>query len=199
MFDPTLLDLKGLFPDPDILDSNSRWRKAGFAVEGEGGESDIMVASHPSAHGYLFKKYSKKVSPKDQLKNYRRRIKGAEKIKALVTIQHLTKIVVPGKHLHELSASSYVLVVERLTLLSTSRSKEMYGRIDNETLRQLCVVLRAFRGLDSGARNVPFTEGGQIAFVDTERWNDDRKVPLKRIREYLSDQQWEFAEALFKT
>jgi hypothetical protein len=205
MFAPTSLDLRGLFRDPDMFDSNRSWSKAGFAVEGKGDESDIMVASHPSAKGYLFKKYNKKISLKDQLENYRRRVEGAEKLRALVAAQQLTQIVVPGKHLHELppefsrkGVPSYVLVVETLALLDSSRCKQMYRQIDVETLRQLCVVLRTFRGLDSGARNVPFTTGGQIAFVDTERWDDEKKVPLRRIREYLTDERRALAEEIFK-
>lgn len=202
---PAAIDLRGLFRDPDMFDSNRSWRKAGFAVEGEGLESNIMVASHPSAPGYLFKKYSKKISPKDQLKNYRRRLEGAEKLRALIAAQQLTRIVVPQKWLHELppefsrkGTSSYVLVVEKLTLLESSASKRMYRGLDNEALRQLCTVLATFRGLDSGVRNIPFTDRGQMAFIDTERWDDEKKVPLKRIREYLSDAQRKRAERIFE-
>jgi len=206
MFAPASLDLKGLFCDRTMFESSSRWRKRGFAVEGEGDESDIMTASHPSAPGYLFKKYSDdKVSPKDQLENYRRRIKGAKKLRAYVADQRLTRIVVPGKSLHELPSefdrkgkTSYVLIVEKMTLLDAAASKQMYRGLDNEGLRQLCVVLIEFRGLDSGVRNIPFTDQGQMAFIDTERWDDDREVPLKRIRAYLSDEQWAFAKKIFE-
>jgi len=203
MLAPTSIDLKGLFTDPDMFESNRRWRRAGFDVDGEGGKSDIMVASHPAAKGYLFKKYSPRISLEDQLDNYSRRIDGAEKLAALVAAKQLTRIVVPGKHLHELprefsdeDVPSYVLVVERIALLRSSRSKQLYRQIDEETLRQLCVVLRKFPGLGSGVRNVPFTHRGQIAFVDTERWEEEKEVPLRRIREYLSHDRRRFAEAL---
>lgn len=167
--------------------------------------SDIMVAGHASVSDQLFKKYNNDVSLKDQLKNYRRRVEGAEKLRAFIATERLTQIVAPRKRLQELPPSfahkgmtSYVLVVDRLELLSSSESKQLYRQIDNETLRQLCTVLRTFRGLDSGARNVPFTRSGQIAFVDTERWEDDRDVPLRRIRGYLSDEQRRFAEEFFR-
>lgn len=188
-----------------MFDSNSHWRRAGFAVEGRGIDSDIMVASHPSVRGYLFKKYSRKISLKRQLRNYRRRIEGAEKLRELITAQRLTRIIVPRKHLHELppefsrkGVPAYVLIVEQLTLLDSSQSKRMYSQIDSEALRQLCTVLRAFRGLDSGIRNVPFTNRAQIAFVDTERWDDEKEVPLHRIREYLSRTQRQLAETIFR-
>lgn len=205
MFTPTTRDLRGLFRDPDMFESSRSWQKTGFSVDGRGAESDIMVASHPSAPGYLFKKYNKKVSLKDQLKNYRQRVEGADKLRAFIAAQRLTRIVVPRKHLHELpsvfshkNVPSYVLVVERLVLLESSESKRMYRQMSNEDLRQLCTVLRTFEGLDSGVRNVPFTSGGQVAFIDTERWNGKKKVHLHRIAEYLSDEQRQFAEAIFK-
>jgi len=205
MFPPPANVIRELFRDPDMFDSTSSWQQAGFAVEGEGEKSNIMVASHPSAPGVLFKKYSKKISLKKQRRNYQRRVAGAEKLRKFVKAQRLTKIVVPRKHLHELppefsrkGKSSYVLVVERLSLLESTASKRLYHEIDRETLRQLCAVLREFRGLDSGVRNVPFTSGGQIAFIDTERWDEHResKIWLRRIREYLSSDRRALADTL---
>jgi hypothetical protein len=188
-----------------MFDSRGRWRRAGFAVEGKGAASDVMVASHPSASGYLFKKYSAKISPGKQIKNYRCRIEGAQKLRELITVAQLTRIVVPGKYLHALSSEfcrkdepSYVLVVERLTLLDSSRSKQLYRQIDVETLSQLCAVIRVFRGLGSGVRNVPFTDRGQIAFVDTERWDDTKRDPLRHINAYLSDERRALAEKILQ-
>jgi hypothetical protein len=205
MFAPTLLDLRQLFRDPAMFDSRSSWRKAAFTVEGNGAESDVMVASHPSAKGYLFKKYNAKISPKKQLENYRCRVEGAQRLQDLITTQHLTRIVVPGKYLHKLPPEfcqkkepAYVLIVERLTLLDSTRSKQQYRQIDVETLRQLCVVIRMFRGLGSGVRNVPFTDKGQIAFVDTERWADKKKDPLRRINPYLSNERRELAAKILQ-
>jgi len=186
-----------------MLTSRRKWRRAGFTVEGKGAASDIMVASHPSARGYLFKRYNADISAEEQLKNYRCRIKGAQKLQELITSERLTRIVVPGKYLYEVSPTScngdepcYVLVVERLALalLDSSRSKHLYRHIDVETLREFCVVLREFSGLGSGARNVPFTNREQIAFVDTERWNEKKEDPLRRVSKYLSRESEELAK-----
>ena len=184
-----------------MFNSRSKWRRAGFTVEGKGAASDVMVASHPSARGYLFKKYNAGISPEEQLKNYRCRIKGAQKLQELITSERLTRIIVPGKYLYEVPPEfcdrdepSYVLIVERFTLLDSSRSKHLYRHIDVETLREFCVVLREFSGLGSGVRNVPFTDRKQIAFVDTERWNDKKEDPLRHISKYLSRKSQEFAE-----
>jgi hypothetical protein len=188
-----------------MFDSRGSWRRAGFSVEGKGAKSDVMVASHPSAQGYLFKKYNAEISPGRQLKNYRCRIEGAQRLRELITTQRLTRIAVPEKYLHKLPPEfyhdeepCYVLIVERLTLLGSSRSKQLYRQIDVEALRQFCVVLREFRGLGSGIRNVPFTDRGQIAFVDTERWNDKKEAPLRHISEYLSEDRRAFAEKILR-
>jgi hypothetical protein len=203
MFDPTALDFQRLFCNPDMFASSHNWRSASFDVAGEGDLSDIMVASHPMAPRLLFKKYSDKISMKEQNANYKRRVKGAEKLKEFITANHLTRIVVPWKYLHKLprvfareDEASHVLVVEKMELLDHSDSKRLYGKLDNDGLRQLCTVLLAFRGLDSGVRNVPFTVKGQIAFVDTERWDKDRDGYLRRIREYLTPDQWRFAKTV---
>lgn len=198
--------LIGLFHDPDMLASRRRWQAAGFDVTGEGRESSIMVASHPSVPDYLFKRYSdEEVSPKKQLENYQRRIEGAVRLRHFISSQRLSRIVVPVKFLHALPPSfaregrpTHVLVVERMDLLDSSSTKRLYRDMSDEDLRQLCTVLLAFKGLDSGTRNVPFTSTGQIAFIDTERWNESRKDFLHRIRKYLSPDQQRFADALYK-
>jgi hypothetical protein len=59
-------------------------------------------------------------------------------------------------------------------------------------------VLHVYPGLGSGVRNVPFTHKAQIAFVDTERWNDRKKEPLRRISPYLSEKSRELAEKFLR-
>ena len=211
MFVPTLLDrldLSKLFPYPDMFDSSRSWQRAGFDVDigREGDKSDIMVATHPLAPGVLFKKYSKKVSLKNQLENYTRRVQGAQRLRQLIDAERLTKIAVPAKRLYELPPSTFsrkgqndhVLVVERVALVDKVTCRQMYGSMDDETLRQLCVVVRNIRGLSGGLRNMPFAWDGRIAFIDTERWADGHNgPPLQRIRDYLTDAHKRFVDDLF--
>jgi hypothetical protein len=199
MFDPAL------FQDPHMFDSADNWRKAGFAVEGKGTQSDIMVASHPSVKGYLFKKYSKKISLKDQLKNYLARIHGADAVRTFIEAHQFTRLTVPRKYLVDLPPAfthkkkpAFILAVDRMDLLPSEESKKLYSTLDHEGLRQLCETLRAYQGLDSGVRNLPFTRTGKIAFIDTERWDEKKKKHLHRIREYLTPDQRTIAESFFK-
>jgi hypothetical protein len=202
LFDPAISDLSALFSDPSMFDSRERWRAAGFDVVDRDGAKEIMVASHPSVPGYMFKKYTNKVSSKDQLKNYQLRIDGSVALKKLIAERSLSRILAPQKWLRALPAGKapYVLLVERLSVLDRRATRAAYANVNEATLRELCVVVRFFPGLDSGARNMLLTPEGQIAFIDTERWKSKhKKTPLKHIRDYLTPAQIVFAEQTFKS
>jgi len=202
-FNPASLDLKKLFAVPGMFDSNDSFRAAGFAAVNRGPYL-IMVGSHKEAQGYLFKKYRNHISLKEQHKNYVRRIEGVQKLRAFIAKRRLQHIVAPQKWLYELprsfsshGRSSYVLIVERLMILDEEASKQKYRHISKDVLRELCTVLVKFRGLDSTARNMVFTEAGQIAFVDTENWDRRKKSWLRYIGPQLSKKRLALAEEIF--
>lgn len=185
------LDLRSLFVDPKMFASRDRWRRAGFHVFDRLSDDKIMVAHHDAAPGYLFKKYVDAVDEAKQIDNYERRIDGANRVRAYVDDRRLHRIVVPHKWLYRLSDDfgskkrpAHVLVVDRVKLLDDSTSKHAYASIDAELLRQLCAVLMKFRGLDSAVMNVPFTDDGRLAFIDTEHWN--RRSKSKKFLDHIS-------------
>jgi len=164
-----------------------------------------MVAAHASAPNYLFKKYADAVSAKEQNANYRARIEGAKALARLIAEQRLAHVVVPGKHLHELPGSfrsggqpTYVLVVERMDIVGKKASEDRFKDIPEPVLRELLRVLVRYKGLDSNSKNVQFTRGGQIAFVDLENWAraDRDRVRLKSIGEYLSKDRYKLARKI---
>jgi hypothetical protein len=172
---PDATELVGrLFTRAEMLDSRDAWRAAGFEVVDREGSREIMVASHPLATGVMFKRFTNKVDARDQLENYRLRADGAAALRRLIVEYRLQRVTVPEKQIVPLSwgRSAHVLVVERLPVLSRRQTREAYPKIDDQTLRDLCVVVHQFRGLDSGARNMLITTDGRVAFVDTERWKD---------------------------
>jgi hypothetical protein len=192
--DPVTSRVERLFRDPDMFDSREHFRAAGFEVNRRSNLGKIMVGSHAAAEGFLFKKYSRDVSLRDQLENYECRVKGAGRLRALIEEHRLRHVVVPRKWILELprefssrGSRSHVLVVERLDLLDTEDSQRAYRHIDEEVLRELCLVVHEFRGLDSNVKNVPFTRQGQVAFVDTEHWDRHRRsARLRHLREHMS-------------
>jgi hypothetical protein len=195
--------LAKLFQDPSMFDSREHWQKAGFFVMREGNKSDVMVASHPTITDYLFKKYNRSVDLKDQRRNYKTRIEGADAVRERIQKKGLPKLVVPRKYLLPLPAAferkgrrAYVLVVERMELVKDAESKRLYGNVSDETIRQLCTMVRKYPGLDSDVRNLPFTTSGKIAFIDTERWQRYDMPTLKYICQYLPKRQCNLVKEL---
>ena len=202
-FDPESLDLDALLVDLGMFDSRAAWRRAGFTVLDPAKPSECMIGAHPSASGYLFKKYADDIPLREQSKNYEARIEGAKKLAKFIAKEDLQHVVVPRKYLHDLSRkfgkSSSVLVVERLDVLGPDESVLHYRDVAEPVLRDLLCVLARFKGLDSNAKNVPFTRDGRIAFVDLENWDrrkDRDEVRLKSIGSYLSEERLRLARRI---
>lgn len=186
------LDYAGLFSDPGMFDSSETLTRAGFTlVKRRSSDEKIMVTSHPSVPGYLFKKFGRRVGRSAQRENYRARVRGADEIRSLIAKHRLDRLVVVHKWIYELpppfsdrKRCPELLVVERLDLLSKKASSQRYRAIDPLTLEQLCRVLHTFSGLDAAIHNLRFTTSGQVAFFDTESWNR-RSRPFDQVFKYL--------------
>jgi septum formation topological specificity factor MinE len=190
-FDPESIDLDALFVDPAMFDSRAAWSAASFEIiAGGGSPTACMVAAHASAPGYLFKKFTRAVSRKDQNENYEARVKGARKLAKFVAKKRLRHVVVPRKILRDLprrfGKRARVLVVERLDILGPEDTARRYRSIVRPVLRDLLAVLAKYAGLDSTALNVPFLRDGRIAFVDLEHWERRKRTILKTLGGYLT-------------
>lgn len=193
------LSLKTLFCDDRMFTSRQAWGAAGFRVLDRSDNRKIMVASHPSVSGFLFKKYSDAMGQKDQLANYNRRVAGADQLRDLVNNRSLLHVAVPRKQIIKLPyPRSYILVVEQFNLLNDEQTRAAYRDIDPGILRELCLVLFHFRGMDSSAKNIPITADGRIAFIDTEHWDrGSNKDYLYQISSYLSADRRKLAGKIF--
>jgi hypothetical protein len=178
--DPLHHKLKDLFQDPFMFESPKDLKKAGFKIK-VNRNSHCMVASHPSLPNHLIKKFYDDISQRHQLKNFIRRIKGAQTLRKYIKDHHFNHLIVPKKWLYQLPDSfaedfsfpSYALIVEKMDIYDdwddpNGKARELYYHMDKEVLRELCVLLHDLGGCDSLPRNQPFTRTGKIAFVDTE-------------------------------
>ena len=200
------LDYEGLFRDPRMFNSRHTFAAAGFEVR-QVASHNIMVGAHPSAGQYFFKKYNNDVPLDDQEENYEKRVRGAEKIRAVIDRYRLRHLVVPHKWLYELPSSfskrrtsAYVLVVDRIDLLSVDETARRYRNINPAVLDDLCQVLFRFSGFDAAIHNLRFTTSGQIAFIDTESWDRShrpRTRVFRRINEELTKESRRRVEHLF--
>jgi hypothetical protein len=196
---PIVSRLGDLFTERKMFNSMRSFEQAGFKLIAHAPHK-IMSGSHKHARGYLFKKYNNDRPGKKQIKNYMRRIEGARLLRNFIAEHGLRHVVAPRKWLYELPESfpeRYLVVVDKLDLVSDDATLRKYARIREEHLRELAMVLFYFRGLNSWTKNLPFTEDGEIAFVDTERWHSDKDY-LRLIGDHLPNDRRKQAEDLFK-
>ena len=201
------LDYEGLFPDPRMFKSKSSFVAAGFDVK-QAASHNIMVGAHPSAGPYLFKKYNNSVPLDEQQENYETRVRGSAKIREVIDRYRLQHLIVPHKWLYELPKkfserrqSAYVLVVERIDLVSVDESARRYRNISPAVLEDLCHVLFRFRGFDAAIHNLRFTPSGQISFIDTESWARNQRPGtrvFRRIDEELTRESRKRVERMFE-
>lgn len=198
---PLQKKLQTLFTNSEMFNSQENLRAAGFKVF-KRAHRGLMVAKHPSCKHYLFKKFTNKTNQEEQLKNYLRRITGARALSQFIREKNLQFIVTPQKWLYPLPPEkfrkTFILIVEEIDICTKAESKERYGSIAPRVLQELCQVLRKFRGLDSVIPNLPFTHQGKIAFIDTERWESQRPIFLRKVMPILNKRSKAIVQQLEK-
>lgn len=208
---PLQNQLKTLFSDPEMFEDPQNLLRNGFWVFPRV-HRQFMVIAHPSINNYLFKKFQNSIDSQDQLKNYITRVKGARTLAKFIATKKLRHVVVPQKWLYALpkrfndkntNETTYILIVEKLDICGgwthpQGELAQRYLNISKDVLKELCLVLYNFRGLDSMIHNMPFTYQNQIAFIDTEKWQIKRKGYLSKAMPFLSKENQDFALSLFK-
>lgn len=196
-----------LFHESRMFESEDRLERAGFEVIKGWKPGNVIVFNHPRAPDVIFKKYANATSPSAQLDNYSERLRGAEALRHFIIKHQLKHILVPQKYLHELPADfsfkkkspSQVLICERIGILPKKQNKARYAEdFDEDVLRELCMVVSKFRGLDSGSYNMPFTPLGQIAFIDTENWRGHQdRSKFEKVEKLMSRRTLKLAARFF--
>lgn len=195
---PIFEQLPRLFFNKKMFDSVDRFEDAGFKIIPHAPHK-MMVGSHKEAPRYLFKKYNNDHDGSEQLLNYMRRIEGARMLRSFIEQRRFTTVVAPRKWLYELPSAfpeRYLVVIEKMDLLSKDATDRSYKRIGKEQMRELAVILYYFRGLNSTTANLPFTEDGKIAFIDTERWANNKDF-LRHVGMRLRASRRDLAKALY--
>ena len=188
-----------LFTDSKTFDSFDHFSSAGFSLV-DHSPHKMMAGAHKRAPGYLFKKYDNDRSGKEQLRNYMHRIEGARLIRNFIAEHGFSRVMVPKKWLYELPPSfpeRYLIVAEKVDLVSREDTEAAYDRISKKQMQELATILYYFRGLNSTPSNLPFTEDGKIAFIDTERWHHDKDF-LRKVGDLLPGDRHKQAEVVHK-
>lgn len=188
-----------LFTDSKMFRSFAHFSAAGFSLV-DHPPHKIMTGGHKRAKTYLFKKYDDDRSGSTQLRNYIHRIEGARLIRSFIAEHGFSRVTAPKKWLFELPSSfpeRYLLVVEKVDLASRLDTEAAYHRIGKNQMQELATILYYFRGLNSTPSNLPFTEDGKIAFIDTERWHHDKDF-LRKVGDRLSSDRLSQAKVIYK-
>jgi hypothetical protein len=196
---PIVGTLKELLVDPKMFKSFDRFQSAGFDLI-EHSPNKIMSGSNRRVRGYLIKKYDNEKDGEDQVRNYLHRIEGAKLIRNFIAEHGFRFVVAPKKWLYELPSSfpeRYLVVAEKLELISREATERNYGRIGKKETEELSTMLYYFRGLNSTAANLPFTKDGQIAFIDTERWHHDKDF-LRKVGDRLPSDRRKQADDIYE-
>ena len=191
--------LKDLFTEPKMFDSFDRFASAGFHLA-DHSETKIMAGTHKRLKGFIVKKYNNDRSDKEQVRNYMHRIEGARLLRSFIAENKLQRVVAPQKFLYELPDAfpgRYLVIAEKFDLMTRRDTERAYDRLDKEQARELATILFYFRGLNSTLANLPFTDDGRIAFIDTERWHHNKDL-LRKVGDRLSAKRLDEVEVVHR-
>ncbi len=174
---------------------------AGFLTKFMQPRSFIRVASHPLLPGYLVKVYldtekrEKRDTPGWQW--FYRRIKGANKIRKIITTSKVQHFVVPQKWIYpipqhpsppdtsEYARKNVILVVENMNLVPMDENLHAWKtKITPAHLEELFRIITFAGGESYRADNIAYTRNGKFAFIDTEY--PHKKPNYRNLTKYLS-------------
>jgi len=173
-------------------------KMAGFESIGTIAWDKAFVAKHPQLKGFIIKAYLDDQVWMDD-KMLLLRIQGAEQIRSAIKAYGFeTYLKVPHKWLYQLPAhtqthpgqKNFILIVEDMTIVDKEKNEKLYRKSISEIqLKALHFIINALGLADSVyIKNIPFSEDGKIAFVDTERFNL-WPVPFQKLAKSLNEKR----------
>lgn len=197
---PAKEGLDELFNSERIITDSKTFTEAGFTILYNKEPGEVKVANHPDFPGYLFKVYfDEDISAGSKQgercwMNLLKRCASAARMKQFIHENKLLYFTVPDKWLYPLppkfcsdksSCQPFLLIVEDMQLVSDEKCREAWKRAGPEVLDELYLILKKGWGSNYLPDNVPFTEKGVFAFIDTEY--PHRNISLDRVTRYLSE------------
>jgi hypothetical protein len=194
--------LDAIFSRSRAIQNQQSLIDAGFIILESGPKSYILLARHPQIPGYLFKLYLDSEQRMHKgVAHWRwltRRCHGARKIKEVIKKKKLRHFIVPDKWLYilppfPLSQEPHpqpVILVETYIHLHPDSERAWKTRVTPQHLDELYLIYKSGYGSSNMIKNIPYTESGKFAFVDTE--SPKRKPHLKRTRHFLSKEMQQY-------
>lgn len=165
-----------------------------------------LVLKHPDMPGYVFKVLTDDQDTRSDSSSWLSRVRGAEKIRsAIVKFGYQKYFKVPRKWIYPLppepspqeiregGRKNFILIAEDVKPLPREENLKKWSKLkDKKLLDALCKVLLEAGAADSTKENnIPWCQGGLIAFVDTEhtgdpkiRWYRLGKILNRKMKDY---------------
>lgn len=193
--------LDAIFEDNRPTLSENSMEKAGFTSGKPREFSRVVVTKHSSLPGYVFKIYldKDKYKPDERAQFFLiKRVYAAEAIRNKIEENNLQAYLkVPKKWIYLLPESkkpskkysykSFILVEEDMNILDKKANKRAWksSKVTEQALVGLYDIVRDI-GLADCIKidNIPFSEDGKIAFIDTEAYGYE-DVKFKRLKKSL--------------
>ena len=176
-------------------------KEAGFNKTTPRPFTKLLVTTHPSVPGYVFKLYlDVQRFHKDKIEAFYwlLRCQGAENIRKMIVkkrLEHFFKV--PRKWIYKLPKTpapaegyykkSYILVEENMEIFAEKDNYALWSSnfVTCEQLHGLYDIVTEL-GLTDCLKpdNIPFSIDGKIAFIDTQSF--DSKVDIKTLMPFLS-------------
>jgi hypothetical protein len=181
---PLWRPLEKIFSKGDVLEDGKTFAKAGF-ITLHHQPSGMRVARHPLLPEYLVKVYLNDAPPKEEFKWAINRCKGVDNIRNLITEHKLRHLVVPEKKIYYPPYSNPILVVEDMRIVSYKESKIAWKNASKREVQELYILLKSGFGSCFLAGNIPYTQFGKFACIDTAF--PYRKHEYTSAKKYLSE------------
>lgn len=211
---PMKVKMDALFLNQRVTLNRETYENAGFSLlQHHRSNAFITIARHPSMPGYLVKAYMD-----DQLQTKRgfpswkwlvQRCEGAKKIQSIITKKKIKHFTVASKWIYILpnepappKSPQYiqhlaVLLVTDMNLIDDRYNKEAWRtKMTEEHLDELYYIISRARGSSYRADNIPYTNNGQFAFIDTEYPN--QKPNFESVRRYLNSKMARYWDKIVK-
>lgn len=202
------LDL--IFHKSRAIQDRDTFEEAGFEVLMDDLNSLMILAKHPGIPGYLFKVYFDGSETKKNKSGWGfllKRCKGASDIRSLIHEKELKYFSVPDKWLYLLPIpfvesdkriEPVILMVTDMELVTPKENVQAWKtKITKEHLQELYLILSHGHGSSGLVKNVPYTNSGKFAFIDTEHPNKTPKYD--KARQFLSKEVQAYWDQLVRT
>jgi len=202
--------LDKLFNQIRATQSEAYFEKAGFGKPKMRKPTNIVIGRHAQFKNYIFKVYLDTQPPLNEWVNWIHRIKGARAIQSCLENRGFQSFCVPKKWIYPLPASpcppgqfrfyrkNFILIVENMDIVSSKTNlKAFKNKITSQILQELYTILTEEGLIDSVyPDNIPFTNSGKLAFIDTEHHYPGTTIPYEKLTPYLSKEMQEFWKSL---